>query len=939
MACQYRNLDDFLSKHKINKSEERSPTHTRIGDKTLDIYPGSYFISDEEKDIFYELYHKKVFQEKKPEFLTEKQIKNGPILVDFDLKFSLEVDTRLYTDDHLMDILNLYLDTLKTMVQFTNTPFHVFIMEKKDVNRCVDKGLTKDGIHMIIGIQMDHTLQMMLRKRILQEIPQLWGEDEDVLPLPITNAWDNVVDDTICRGTTNWQVFGSRKPAHEAYHLTNHFTIIFDNDDSEFSIDKNNIKIDKNLLSIISAQNPNNPLFLMKPELTNEYNQYKLNPVVKQKRKSVMKFNVVDIDTPQIEDIKNREQLDKAMSSLLDSFNESEYILREMHEYVQILPESYYEDGSHLKNRQVAFALKHTDDRLFLSWVMLRAKSPSFDYSDIPTLLHQWNNYFNKKDSALTHKSIIYWAKNDSPRDKFLEVKRSSLNHFIEETLVTASATDYDIANVLYQMNKDQYCCVNIGLKQWYVFENHRWVEDKSMGIRNKLSEEVFRLYFEKTHSLRDEMQVTEDTDRHDFLSKQINKISSTCIKLKKTADKNNIFREAMEIFYDGKFMRSIDSNKYLMCFKNGVVDMKTKTFRPGTPEDYITKCTNNDYFKDIGDYIEDAKKIMENPDYQTILNRDIINIIIEIYEYMNQLYPIPNLNEYMWCHLSSCLIGENINQTCSFYIGSGSNGKSSIVELMSYGFGDYKGVLPITIVTEKRAGVGGTTSELIALKGVRYAVMQESSKGMRINEGILKELTGGDTIVGRQLFKESETFTPQFSLVVCTNNLPEVDATDDGTWRRVKSIPHHAKFVDNIQDERYSSCPYLFKKDKNVKDRLKVWAPIFMSMLVHKVFETGGIVEDCEEVLKHSEKYRESQDHIACFMREMVLVEKGGKIKKQELTEQFNLWFKENYGGSKMPKGAEVITAISAKYGDPTRHGWPNIKINYISKDDIEDI
>lgn len=944
---QYKNLDDFLTKHKITKKDEtKSPTHTRIGDKSLDIYAGSYFIDENEKDIFHELYYKKVFQDKKPEFLTEKQSVNGPILIDFDLKFSIDVDNRLYTNDHLMDILNLYLDTLKTMIQFTSTPFTVFIMEKKDVNRCLDKGLTKDGIHIIIGIQMDHSLQLMLRKRILQELPNLWEEDGDTLPLPITNTWENVVDDTICRGTTNWQVYGSRKPAHEAYALTNYFVITYDENDSEFSIDKKQIRVDKDLLGLISAQNTGHPIFPMKKELESEYNQYKSKPV-KQKRKSVIKFNIIDIDEiPKVEDIKTLEQLEAAVNALFKSFGENEYGLREVHEYTQILPESYYEDGSHLKSRQVAFALKNTDERLFLSWVMLRSKSPTFSFDEIPDLLHQWNTYFNKKEGpALTKNSIIYWARHDAPLDKFLEVKRSSLNHYVEETLTTNSATDYDIANVLFHMNKDSYCCVNINTRLWYMFENHRWVEDKSMSIRNKISEEVFRLYFDMANKINNDIQETEDSDNHDFLVKKLQKISTTCQKLKKTGDKNNIFREAMEIFYNGKFTKKVDTNKYLLCFNNGVIDIKTKTFRDGMPEDYITKTTGNDYFKDIGEYIEVSKKIMEERStglpglYPEDMKHDVIDIIIEIYTYMNQLYPIPNLNEYMWCHLASCLIGENINQTCSFYIGSGSNGKSSIVELMSYAFGDYKGVLPISIVTEKRAGIGGTTSELIALKGVRYAVMQESSKGMRINEGVLKELTGGDAIVGRQLFKESETFTPQFSLVVCTNNLPEVDANDDGTWRRVKSIPHHAKFVDNLEDDRYSTFPYLFKKDKNVKDRLKIWAPIFMSMLVHKVFETGGLVEDCEEVMKHSEKYRESQDYISAFIREMIVKEEGKKIRKQELVESFKAWFQENHSGTKMPKGTELKSVVVNMFGEPKTDGWLNIRINYPSKNDMEDV
>ena len=95
-----------------------------------------------------------------------------------------------------------------------------------------------------------------------------------------------------------------------------------------------------------------------------------------------------------VNDIKTKEQLEIAVNALLKTFDVSDYTSIEAHEYTQILPESYYEDGSHANNCRVAFALKHTDDRLFLSWVMLRAKNPTFDYNEIPNLLHRWKNDF-----------------------------------------------------------------------------------------------------------------------------------------------------------------------------------------------------------------------------------------------------------------------------------------------------------------------------------------------------------------------------------------------------------------------------------------------------------------------------------------------------------------------------------------------------------------
>ena len=99
--------------------------------------------------------------------------------------------------------------------------------------------------------------------------------------------------------------------------------------------------------------------------------------------------------------------------------------------------------------------------------------------------------------------------------------------------------------------------------------------------------------------------------------------------------------------------------------------------------------------------------------------------------------------------------------------------------------------------MTEKRNNIGGTSSELIQLKGVRYAVMQEPSKGVKLNEGIMKELTGGDPLQARALFQECETFETQFKLVVCTNNLFEIESNDDGTWRRIRKCDFLSKFID----------------------------------------------------------------------------------------------------------------------------------------------
>jgi len=941
MMSQFTDLTEFLARHNTKNIKDEtpsSPTHTRIGDKNLNVYGASFVILPEVLPTFYQLYYTEIFVKKKMEYLTEKQIERGAILIDLDFRYSHEVTKRQHTKSQIQDLLNLiYLETLKEFFIFeVNKPFNVYVMEKPNVNRLEDGTLTKDGIHIIIGIQMDHFMQQMLRERVLTKIHEIWD-------LPLINDWPSVLDEGISKGTTNWQLYGSRKPGNQAYELTQFYTISYDNIDGEFMMDERKVSeadLSNNFCKI-SAQYPDHPQYEINPKIKAEYekrvNMGSAYKIKKNTSKTKLKLLLVDngdndnelnvSNDITLEDIKSPEVLRLAVDNIINSLKTDEYDIKEMHEYTQILPEKYYEPGSHLTNRLVAFALKHTDERLFLSWIMLRSKASDFDYNTIPSLYASWKKFKDRPD-GVTKRSIMYWAKQDAYED-YMKVKLNTLRHFIELTI--SSPFEFDFAMALKYMFKDKYVCTSITGDKWYVFKNHRWVPDLGQTLRLAISKDMFNVYAELQDTHFEELQkvMNEYDDPNDEAAAKIKSlnargttIASNLIKMKKSAEKDKIMREAAPLFYDGEFATNMDSNKYLMCFINGVIDFKSRTFRDGYPQDYITKSTNIAYVP---------------------FNMDIHSEqATEINAFLSQLFPIPELNKYMWDHLASSLIGENINQTFNIYRGSGSNGKSMLTDLMSHTLGEYKGSVPITLVTDKRNSIGGTSSEVMQLKGVRYAVMQEPSKDMKINEGVMKELTGGDPIQARALYCESETFTPQFSLVVCTNNLFQVDSNDDGTWRRFRICDFMAKFVDANTPPSIEENPYQFPKDKNLKEKIPKWAPVFASMLVKRAFETQGIVEQCDIVMASSNKYRQGQDHIAAFISENVIIAKGDRIKKRELCEQFKLWFQDSQGSRKMPKGVELCEYMNLKYGICKKNEWMNVKLVYetnnITSEDMEE-
>jgi P4 family phage/plasmid primase-like protien len=916
-SSHYNDLPDFLSKHNHKKdNENKEITHTRIPNTELKIYGGAFHIDKEELPLFYKLYYEHVFVKNRKEYLTEQQLEEGgPILVDFDFRYEFSVTKRIHTMEHIQDIIQLHLEELKEFYTFTeNQQFPIFIMEKPNVNRDVEKQITKDGIHMIIGIQMDRTAQVMLRDRIVKKIGDIWE-------LPLKNTWDDVLDAGVCKGKSNWQMYGSQKPGFDVYKLTYYMMAELDTNDNEWittAKSPKDLDLSKDL-KLLSAQYDQHVKFDMNPNIIEEYNKRKSEKPKIKKNMSKGKINLVldeDDGDIQLGDINNIETLIKAVDNLMGSLKINEQHIREIHEYTQILPEKYYEPGSHLLNRQVAFALKHTDERLFLSWVMLRAKASDFSFDTIPKLYQDWKLHFNKRADGVTKRSIMYWAKQDA-FDKYEKVKRGTIDHYIEETIFEAG--DWDYAMVLFHMFKDKYVCSSITNKKWFVFCKHRWEKDEGQRLRLAISKDLFQLYSDKQNQyLADAQNYEPNDENHEKIQRKIKKIAEICIKLKKTNDKNNIMREAMEIFFDKDFIKNMDANPYLLCFTNGVFDFKTKEFRQGYPQDYVTKTTHIPYIK----YTYDDQENKETAE--------------QINTFMSQLFPKPGLCKYMWDHLSSCLIGAKKEHAFNIYRGSGSNGKSILTDLMTQALGDYKGTVPITLVTEKRNSIGGTSSEVIQLKGVRYAVMQEPSVDAVINEGIMKELTGGDPIQARALYSDSEIFIPQFSLAVCTNALFEIKSNDDGTWRRMKLVDFESKFISEGETHT-DDTKYVFPKDKDLKEKLPKWATVFIAMLVQRACETNGEVKDCQEVVAASNKYRQSQDCISGFIIDKIVKDTNGSIGKKILNDVFKEWFQMNYGNRKAPKLIQLEEIMIKKFGNRNMktNKWHGIKIK---EDELDD-
>jgi P4 family phage/plasmid primase-like protien len=199
-----------------------------------------------------------------------------------------------------------------------------------------------------------------------------------------------------------------------------------------------------------------------------------------------------------------------------------------------------------------------------------------------------------------------------------------------------------------------------------------------------------------------------------------------------------------------------------------------------------------------------------------------------------------------------------------SMLVTHNSNGKSLTVSLMEKTLGQYCCKFPVTLLTQKRTASSSATPEIARAKGRRFAVLQEPSEDERLNVGQLKELSGGDTVQTRELFKSPCEWRPQFKLFLLCNQLPHVPSDDGGTWRRIRVVEFGSKFVEHPNPER----PNEFPMDLELNSKLEGWRTHFMGLLLHyyKRYVTQALAEPTA-VVSCTRDYQRTNDHMADFV------------------------------------------------------------------------
>lgn len=748
MAQPQNNLARFLKeKQNKNKKDADRITHTRIGDAENNIFGGSYIIEGEDEVTLHNLIYTECVLGNKMEYLTEVQRKNEPATwaVDLDFRYSHDVESKQHTPDWTVLTVGKYLELMAEYHQVDNTPINIYIMEKPSVNRLPDGTLTKDGIHIIFGIDVSHKIQLEIRRRMVAEWTEELGE------LPLTNDAEAVFDKGISKGTTNWQLLGCRKPTYDKYRVIKVIQAEQDPNDRQWMLAEDGLNGDLTReqyaeCSIRSRHHRWEP---------NERGQAILNPpTASNKPKKAM------VGGDKFQDIL---------------------------ELTRLLKPTRAQSGNYEQWRNVGMAIKNVlgeEGRpLFEDWT--RTFASATRYSEWEA---QWEHYAGQGEGKLTAGSLHYWAREDSPveyRRLYAEQNKVITENCVEDAFAYAMAnqTDNAHAKLFVEMYNRQYVCTDYTRGVYQEFKaNCLWSENiGGSPIKLKLSGEYRDKFIKHQEELLEELKNPDLTDEEkEATQKRVKTIQENAIKLEKVNDKNNILSSIKDIIYDVDFLKDMNKEKMVLPLRGQkVLNLETLEVSDRNEGHKFNYECDFDFIPELSE--DDETWVLRYFDDMFCQKPDTVRTVLDI--------------------LKSSLIGRP-NRYIYFLTGTGRNGKSTLLNMLRKALGRAIDAIDKKVIVQAKAQ-SNTTTELEKLDKTRIAYASEFDDTQdTLNMVIIKAITGGDAIDCRALYKTNETIEPTANLFVLTNNLPKFKV-EQSTTDRIIVIPFGAVFERNADYEQ----------------------------------------------------------------------------------------------------------------------------------------
>ncbi len=465
---------------------------------------------------------------------------------------------------------------------------------------------------------------------------------------------------------------------------------------------------------------------------------------------------------------------------------------------------------------------------------------------------------------------------------------------------------------------------------RFIVWAGHHWKEDKFFEIYQNI-EYVCLLYYAMRERLKDEAKNAEDKDEKAHKEVLVNSITRRLNTLCDSPGMENLLKMVCRVQNPPIILPDVlDKQHYLKACPNGVIDLRTGELRDGKPDDYLLKSITTKYDPALLELDDPC------PEVSAFLLRSMDDDA--------------EMASFIWRLLGYGMITERKDHVFSIFWGEyGRNGKDTLMKLITNVLGlelSTNVKVEMFLQTSQVKNSSAPSTDILELRGLCIAWINEAEENQRFAHAKLKELTGGSYIAARGNYDKEATKWVQTHLpIMMTNELPKAKADDAAFWERAIIVKWPLSFVEDPDTEK----PYQRKADKHLDEKL---ANESQGVLVRLV---QGAMEYLRDGLKVPEKVKEwtreqrsKWDDVGAFLQDWCEQEPhqdnpsmyAWKISTSELYNAFCIWYAKNrdkrYSVS-VKKFSEGITKKNILKVRSNGTKWLGIRITKAGLEEME--
>ena len=465
-----------------------------------------------------------------------------------------------------------------------------------------------------------------------------------------------------------------------------------------------------------------------------------------------------------------------------------------------------------------------------------------------------WNEWACDKPGYRDYESLAYkWSTfnrgaHDDPVTMRWLIKEFNKYHDNFEN----GTTEFDLSKRMYKLFDGKLKRLE-NYDEWYLFNGKHWDRIGNDYLTALVAQSIEHIMFRAAKDAPEELQKAAWSEYGKFKAKASSLVSRVVTNMK---------REFAHLVKANDF----DKGTQYFGVDNGDIDLFTGDFLPPDKRRKISLCS-------AVSYDPEAKCPRWRRTIEECLGSERLAFFFQTL-------------------MGYALSGTTKEELFIILHGAGCNGKSTLMRILAGVFGEYYRAISsdtFASIVKGASTVGGARADLIALKGARLVVGQETDEGARLNEAGIKSMTGGDPVVARQMYSSTvETIDPTWTMILSTNHLPVIKATDDGIWRRLVFLEFPRNFDKDPK----------IKKNLNLTDELRKELPGILNWLLeglHRYQKEGLDVPDEVRFLK--EKLREGSDVLERWRTERIEeceIEPGEGLKAKDAWSDFLRWARD---------------------------------------------